>query len=204
VKDALKQRLVGAVILAAIAVIFLPSFFKEQQVYTIDTDTQIPDQPAVASTEFNAPEQVADIQPAPAPETMFQPPVVEQVPPEPDLHGQHANEAVHATPEAKTPEPATTDTGDESVPQLSLNADGVPSAWVVQVASLTNKAAANKLRDELQADGHKAYVRSIATANGTVTRVFIGPKLDKAEAQAVKAQIDERLKVKSLVRRFEP
>lgn len=202
-KDALKQRLVGAVILAAIAVIFLPSFFKEQQVYTIDTDTQIPDQPALASVEFKAPEQVSDIEPASAPEAMFQPPVIAQVPPEPNREDDKANEAVKE-PEVKMSTPVTQEDDSKKVPQLSLEADGIPAAWVIQVASLTNKEAANKLRDELQADGHKAYVRSISTANGTVTRVFIGPKLDKAEAQAVKAQIDERLKVKSLVRRFEP
>jgi len=203
VKDALKQRLVGAVILAAIAVIFLPSFFKEQQVYTIDSDSQIPEQPAVASVEFKAPEQVSDIQPASAPEAMFQPPVIAPVPPEPTPEDVKANEVVK-DPEAKVSNPPVPEDTSKNVPQLSLDADGIPAAWVIQVASLTNKEAANKLRDELQADGHKAYVRSIATANGTVTRVFIGPKLDKAEALAVKAQIDERLKVKSLVRRFEP
>ena len=75
---------------------------------------------------------------------------------------------------------------------------------MVQVASLSNKEAASKLRDELQAEGHKAYVRTVTTANGSVTRVFIGPKLDKEEALKVKAEVDKRLKVNAMVLRFKP
>lgn len=192
-KDLLKQRLVGAVVLAALAVIFLPGFFKEQQAYQVDTSTRIPPQPTVPQLDFQPPQPIADTEPAPDPETMFLPPEPEAVEPQ-DL----------AKPSAviETAEPATAGSGE--VPKLPLNADGIPDAWVVQVASLTNQDAANKLRDELQAQGHKAYVRSVTGASGKITRVFIGPKLDKAEALAVKTQIDKHLKVNSMVKRFEP
>lgn len=187
-KDALKQRLVGAVVLAAIGVIFLPGFFKEQQGYQVDTESQIPLTPLVPDVSFETPEQNPEIQPAPAPDTMF-------LPPEP--------EPVVAQSSSSSP-PAANTRDVDVVPALPLGADGIPEAWVVQVASLGNTAAANKLRDELQAEGHKAYVRSVNTANGSVTRVFIGPKLDKAEALAVKVEVDKRLKVNSLVLRFQP
>jgi DedD protein len=189
VKDALKQRLVGAVVLAAIGVIFLPGFFKEQQGYQVDTESQIPLTPSVPEVSFETPEQNPEIQPAPAPDTMFLPPEPEPV-------------AIQSSSSSSSPVANTRDV--DTVPALPLGADGIPEAWVVQVASLGNTAAANKLRDELQAEGHKAYVRSVNTANGSVTRVFIGPKLDKAEALAVKTEVDKRLKVNSLVLRFQP
>jgi DedD protein len=90
------------------------------------------------------------------------------------------------------------------VPVIPLNAQGLPDTWVIQVASLSAQAAANKLRDQLQADGHKAYVRAVPSANATIYRVFIGPKQDKSEALAIKSQLDKRLKVNSLVLPFKP
>lgn len=195
-KDALKQRLVGAVVLAAIGVIFLPGFFKEQQGHQVDTSTQIPAEPASPQVNFESPYQDPEILPAPEPETMFLPPEPEPIPvPQPPA----VEPAASATPVANPPADIA-----KEVPELPLGADGIPEAWVVQVASLSNKEAAAKLRDELQAEGHKAYVRSVSTANGSVTRVFIGPKLDKAEALKVKADVDKRLKVNAMVLRFQP
>lgn len=191
-KDALKQRLVGAVVLAAIGVIFLPGFFKEQQGYQVDTRSQIPSEPNSPQITFEAPQQDVDIQPAPEPETMFLPPE-----PAPPVIAERPVPSV-------TPAPVNEPPANDTVPQLPLGADGIPEAWVVQVASLSNKEAATKLRDELQAEGHKAYVRTVTTANGSVTRVFIGPKLDKAEATRVKNDVDKSLKVNSMVLRFQP
>lgn len=197
-KDALKQRLVGAVVLAAIGVIFLPGFFKEQQGHQVDTRSQIPTEPASPQVTFETPQQQTEISPAPEPETMFLPPEPE---PEPKAEIEEVSPSVASAD--SNPVDTTADTTDE-VPELPLGTDGIPEAWVVQVASLSNKEAASKLRDELQADGHKAYVRTVTTANGSVTRVFIGPKLDKAEALKVKAEVDKRLKVNAMVLRFKP
>lgn len=199
-KDALKQRLVGAIVLAAIGVIFLPGFFKEQQGHQVDTRTQIPAEPSLPQVSFESPRQNPDIQPAPEPETMFIPPELEPV------ADVSSPEAVASASSASAPAPApnqTADTADE-VPELPLGPDGIPEAWVVQVASLSNQEAAARLRDELQAEGHKAYIRRVSTSNGSVTRVFIGPKLSKAEADKVKADVDKRLKVNAMVRRFQP
>lgn len=196
-KDALKQRLVGAVVLAALGVIFLPGFFKEQQGRQVDTRSQIPAEPSSPQVTFEAPQQRVDISPAPEPETMFLPPEPEPAP--------ESEPEVLAEPDTAPVAPVEDKpTGTTEVPELPLGPDEIPDAWVVQVASLSNKEAAAKLRDELQAEGHKAYIRTVTTANGSVTRVFIGPKLDKAEALKVKAEVDKRLKVNAMVLRFQP
>jgi DedD protein len=87
---------------------------------------------------------------------------------------------------------------------MPLNHQGLPDAWVVQVGSFTSKETANKLRDDLQADGQKAYVRTTTTNGNTISRVYIGPKLDRNQAFAVKEEMDKRLKIKSMVMRFQP
>jgi DedD protein len=182
-KGTLKHRLIGATVLAAIAILFLPSFFKEKQMASVSKKTQIPPRPSITAVEFSAPQPVADIEQAPAPETMF-------------------------VPEDGIPEEAATSSENAAMP---LNAQGLPDAWVVQVASFSTKEAAIKLRDDLQAEGFKAYVRTVPNGNSsmpnvdsTISRVFIGPKLDKSQAQLIKAQVDKRLKVNSILTRFKP
>ena len=202
-RESVKHRLIGAAVLAAIAVLFLPSFFKDRQQYQVDTSSQIPGRPSITAVDFNEPVRPEGVEPAPAPETMFVPEesesvVAAQLPPaEPTV----AAAIVSSSGQSISSTAAVIQT---SVPEMPLNAQGLPDTWVIQVASLSAQASANKLRDQLQADGHKAYVRSVATANATIYRVFIGPKQDKAQALAIKSQLDKQLKVNSLVLPFKP
>ena len=205
----LKHRLIGAAVLAAVAVLLLPSFFKEKSEYQVSTKSQIPASPNVVAEEFKAPQPVPNIEPAPAPETMFVPtdsasdlPVSEV----PDSVGAmtSSSASVSSAASAKAVSSAVTAQASASVPAMPLNQKGLPDAWVVQVGSFTTKEAANKLRDDLQADGQKAYVRTTTSGNTAISRVYIGPKLDKNQALALKEQMDRRLKVKSMVMRFQP
>ena len=207
----LKHRLIGASVLAAIAVLLLPSFFKEKKEYEVNTQSRIPVSPSVVAEEFKSPQPVPNIAPAPAPETMF-------VPTESVSEMAVADTPVATTSAARVAASAGSVSSAKvvvaisasvsaqatSVPAMPLNAQGLPDAWVVQVGSFATKEAAHKLRDDLQADGQKAYVRTTTSGNSAISRVYIGPKLDKNQALAVKEQMDRRLKVKSMVMRFQP
>lgn len=194
----LKHRLVGAAVLAAIAVLLLPSFFKEKKDYQVNTKSQIPARPNLVAEEFKAPQPVPNIEPAPAPETMFVP---TEAAPEPVAAASSSSAASSVVAAVKS---SAASSVAPAVAAMPLNAKGLPDAWVLQVGSFTTKEAANKLRDELQAEGQKAYVRTVAAGGSSISRVYIGPKLDRAQAQALKEQMDKRLKVKSMIMRFQP
>ena len=200
-KESVKHRLIGAAVLAAIAVLFLPSFFKDRQQYQVDTSSHIPSRPSITAVDFNEPTPPEGIEPAPAPETMFVPDDAESIP---VAQVPPAEQAVIAAASSRLSSSSKAGSAGASVPVIPLNAQGLPDAWVIQVASLSAQVAANKLRDQLQAEGHKAYVRAVPSANTTIYRVFIGPKQDKSEALAIKLQLDKRLKVNSLVLPFKP
>lgn len=202
-RESVKHRLIGAAVLAAIAVLFLPSFFKDRQQYQVDTSSHIPGRPSITAVAFNEPTRPEGIEPAPAPETMFVPDESEAIPAAQVPPAEQAGAAVTVASSAQSTSSKAA-VADASVPVIPLNAQGLPDTWVIQVASLSAQAAANKLRDQLQADGHKAYVRAVPGANATIYRVFIGPKQDKSEAFAIKSQLDKRLKVNSLVLPFKP
>lgn len=207
-RESVKHRLIGAAVLTAVAVLFLPSFFKDRQQYQVNTDSQIPGRPSITAVDFNEPEQPEGIESAPAPEAMFVPdnndiPVTEvAVPPAETAEAQLQQQAVSSVQASTVASSSVAKT--DQVPALPLNAQGLPEAWVIQVASLSSQESANKLRDQLQAEGHKAYVRAVPSANGNSYRVFIGPRQDKAQLQAIKVQLDKRLKVNSLVLPFKP
>jgi DedD protein len=206
VKYTLKHRLIGAAVLAAVAVLLLPGFLKEKKDYPVSTRSQIPAQPAMVAEEFKPPQPVPNIEPAPAPDTMFVPnepapePVVAAASPAASAVTASAAATVAKSAGASSKAQAQT----SSVPTMPLNAQGLPEAWVVQVGSFTSKEAANKLRDDLQADGQKAYVRTVVSNGNSISRVYIGPKLDRAQAIALKEQMDKRLQQKTMVMKFQP
>lgn len=200
--DGLKQRLIGALVLLGIAVIFLPGFFKERSPYQVDTRTQIPAPPAVEPTVIEPPRRVADMPPSPEPEVMFLPESDQAVAENPEELLAAADEAADEPQPAPAadPEPTAENNDASEPPEDEL----IPGAWVVQVASLRTEDAARQLRDKLQARGYKAYVRRARTSQGEVSRVFIGPKFEKQRAEAIKREIDPIYKVDALVLQFKP
>jgi len=171
--DGLKQRLVGAVVLASVAVLFLPSLFDEEKRRRMDTRTQVPPSPDIKAVEIASPKRPQNIPQAKTPEQMYR-----LLEPEAEV-----------TPEPQTP---------------SLDAQGVPMAWVVQVASFKTAERADKLRDELLSEGYKAYTRTLKTSKGKATRVYVGPKVDKQQALDIKAELDRLHNVDAMVLRFRP
>ncbi|MGL6159356.1 SPOR domain-containing protein [Microbulbifer sp.] len=193
--DGFKQRIVGALVLAALAVIFLPTLFDREGARYIDATSQIPPAPDIQPIEIAEPRPVTDAAPAPAPEDAFQPELVEQpsrppAPPEKNVAQKPAAES--ETPAAQKDDPPI------------LDARGLPVAWVVQVASYSDEARAERLRTRLMDEGYKAYTRGVTTDKGRFVRVFVGPKVSEADARGAKRELDQLLDAQTLVLRFKP
>lgn len=190
--DGLKQRVVGAVVLLALGVLFVPVLFEPEFSRELNRTTQVP--PALGLT----PLQVADpikpkVEPAKAAADMYQ--LLEEAEPVP----------AKAKP-IKVEEPVKA--ALVSKPTLAqrelLDTSGAPKAWVVQVASFNTQARAKVLRDELLAKSFPAFTRTLQTTKGRVTRVYVGPKILREKALAVKNELDKTLKINSLLVKFKP
>ena len=59
--------------------------------------------------------------------------------------------------------------------------DGLPVAWVLQVATVSSVEKARKLRDELIGNGEKAFYEPLRRDNDTLYRVYVGPKFERAQ-----------------------
>ena len=215
----LKQRLIGALILVALGVVFWPIIFVEPGDQAGPTPAPIPAPPRVDTTPIAAPDassirtterseaqREADAEEAAAVAAM---PVDEgaaddaeetaaPVASEQDSQPEPVDEIV-AVP---VPEPERPRTEAPAKPEI--DAEGVPVAWILQVASVSTREKAHALRDTLLAADHKAYVKQIRSGDRTLYRVYIGPKFEKAQLERIKPSIDSAHGVSSLIVRYVP
>ena len=184
----LKQRLVGAGVLVALAIIFLPSLFYKEQRVAIDTTTQIPPAPRVAPVVIPQPAKPKGVD-IPAPDQLFQPALVE-------------TERVDLEQPKATDKPAAQ--AQKAAPKPRLSAAGTPIGWVIQVASFKSQDSAKALVKTLNAKQFKAYSQAINTDKGRFYRVLVGPYIEQPQALSDQKAIDKAYKLRSRVLRFNP
>ncbi|QTD35317.1 SPOR domain-containing protein [Pseudomonas fluorescens] len=211
---AYKQRMVGALVLVALAVIFLPMLFSrqdEQRQVTVDAPAA-PQAPAVAQIQM---ETVA----VPEPQVLPQEPVpsddevAEQVAPTAPIASAAPVPAPApvAKPVAPAPAPVAKPTTAPAQPiaalsakpdttQSRVDANGLSVSWSVQLASLSSRASAESLQKTLRSQGYNAYIRSADGKN----RVFVGPLIERAEADRLRDLLSRQQNLKGFVVRFQP
>lgn len=198
--NVLKQRLVGALILIALGVVFWPIIFVEKGGPVGAGETRMPPPPAVDTSPVEPPD-LAGLRTAPPQEqdTAMEDAV------DADVAGQAAEpNAAPVPPPATSPVPEAGHTRSEPPEKPSLDARGIPIVWSLQVASVSDAARADKLRGDLLAMGHKAYIRKVAVGGKTLYRVCVGPKAEKAQLDALRPEIDNRFGVSSRIVRYLP
>ncbi|WP_371366070.1 SPOR domain-containing protein [Pseudomonas sp. QL9] len=211
----LKQRIVGALVLLALAVIFLPMLFSRQDemrqvVVDAPSMPKAPEMPAVAVQPTAVPEpQAVDAEAA-----QPQAPATEQAPaqaalPVPSAPVTQPSAPIATLPQAPAPQPVAPaprpaapvqQQAAAPAPAQHLDGDNLPVSWSVQLASLSNRARAEELQKTLRSQGYNAYVRS---ADG-MNRVFVGPLVERAEADRLKEQLSKQQKLNGFVVRFQP
>ncbi|MBC3366410.1 SPOR domain-containing protein [Pseudomonas sp. SWRI154] len=220
---AYKQRMVGALVLVALAVIFLPMLFSrqdEQRQVTVDAPSApqapsvppvqvepvavpepqaLPQEPVPSDAELaeqsvdpaapaaSTPTAPASTAAAPAPAAPAKPAVV----PTP-VPAAPAIKPAPTQPITAAPKPDTT--------QSRVDANGLSVSWSVQLASLTSRESAEKLQKNLRSQGYNAYIRSADGKN----RVFVGPLIERAEADRLRDLLNRQQNLKGFVVRFQP
>lgn len=180
---ALKQRLVGATILIALAVIFLPLLLDgENHDGQATQPIEIPERPDVdfktrrlpIGDHGQADEPRHDSRPAP-----------DDIQPVPEKPVEvPANEAPKETV-ADEPEPVANE--PESVVG---EANG---SWLVQVGSFGSLDNANRLGEELDGLGYAAMLEATASNTGSLVRVKIGPFDSESEASQAAQRVSSAI-----------
>ncbi|HBO0857185.1 SPOR domain-containing protein [Pseudomonas aeruginosa] len=207
----LKQRIVGALVLIALAVIFLPMLFTredESRQVVVEAPPR-PQSPAMPSVEVQ-PTEVPELQPGEediAPEIVQEgSPAAAGQPSQPigglpttPLATQPPAQAQAQAPAASQPQPPAAPPSPPPA-ERRLDANNLPQSWSVQLASLSNRARAEELQKTLRSQGYNAYIRSFDGMN----RVFVGPVIQRAEADRLRDQLSKQQKLNGFVVRFQP
>ena len=217
----MKQRMVGALVLVALAVIFLPMLFsREDEMRQVQVDAPqapaMPSLPQVQVETIQVPEQqpVADLSEQPpvvvdestAPASTPSQPIAPAPPAVPQAQAPAAKPVAPApatkveTRPAATPAPATAASAAKPAAPSKIDANGLPVSWSIQLASLSNRVGADNLQKTLRSQGYNAYIRS---ADG-MNRVYVGPLIERAEAERLRDVINRQHKLKGFVVRFQP
>jgi DedD protein len=88
--------------------------------------------------------------------------------------------------------------------RLAMDADGVPVAWTLQVATVSSAEKAETLHKRLLALNHKAYTTRVSSGGKSLYRICIGPKFERVELEKLQARINAEFGVTSMVARYTP
>ncbi|MDZ3825825.1 SPOR domain-containing protein [Pseudomonas monsensis] len=210
---AYKQRMVGAMVLVALAVIFLPMLFSRQDeqrqvVVEAPAAPQASAMPQVQMEQVAVPEpQALPQEPVPtdeevAEETAPAAPIAPAapVPAAPIAIAKPAAPPAVAKPIPAPAQPIAAPATKPDTTQSRVDANGLSVSWSVQLASLSSRASAESLQKTLRSQGYNAYIRSADGKN----RVFVGPLIERAEADRLRDLLSRQQNLKGFVVRFQP
>ena len=214
--DGLKQRIIGALVLISLAVIFVPMVFDEPHSGRDSTSINIPEEPPFPEVSTEPPPQTAmpEYQSTSGPEAAaadlasgsgdFQ--LLEKVTPEVSEPTKPAAKSSAVTP------PSTADSQPAKVKPAAVSAQPEPSrqteeefsrslkgAWVVQLGSFGDADNARRLRDNAREKGYSSHLQEFSSGDTRLTRVFSGPFANKSDAEAAKTALDKAFSLNSLV-----
>ena len=202
-EERLKERLVGATVLVLLAVVFVPMLLDVPREEREGPPDAIPERPRGGFTtktirlgEPQTPRLDAEIE---------------------REHRRHAQEVADA-PRGSAGTPATAsgstirnETSPVTAPQgpaaaaqesAAEAAGAAPDGWAVQLGSFSVPKNALALRDRLRAKGYTAFIESGFTAAGEVSRVFVGPVLDRGRAESSMAKLRREMQLEGIVVRY--
>jgi DedD protein len=218
VSSALQNRLVGTAIVVAIVVIFLPDLLDGKQESKRDLFVKLPQKPSMktvqAPSSFDTDkvkeaatrkvevisEQAVDDNPAsnlPAATKSESRTTDVQVP---DVYQNGGPGAVVQTSEANKTKVSSLQ--QQTVVEQDVDRLLASAGWVVQLGSFRHQKNVKELLNRLEKAGYRAFSRPVKTNSGTLTKVFVGPDLQKSNLEDALSHLKELTNLQGRVTPF--
>lgn len=187
-----KHRIVGAIIVVALAVIFIPMILSDRESSTERLDAQ----PIAPDNSTEEPNKVAVTKITPPAETKDS---TQRIP----VETPSADQAQVAKPtvegaEAKSPSTAPK-TATASASSRKPDVKPPSSGWVVQVGTFSNASNATRLEKKLRAKGQPVLTERVDVSGSSAVRLRVGPFRDRATALKARERINKDVGVKGVV-----
>ena len=200
------NRLVGTSIVVIAAIVFIPNILDGEKVHYKEGFKAIPER-----SEFKTIDLQQEIDENVAGADSLQQDEIEDIQADDIAFEQQANIAQSDyTSEAKVVEAVIAPKAQPqaAAPVQSIkprqNTENLTSmAYVIQLGSFSHAANVKALQAKLQAKGFKTFTKPVKTPNGTLTKVFVGPSLNKNELQKQLPALKELTKLNGKITQFE-
>lgn len=203
------NRLVGTTIVVIAAIVFIPNILDGEKVHYKEGFKAIPERPEFTTIDLqdSIDDQVANAQqPNEEPE--------EDILPDDDLLSSSSDAVEETTLVAKKMVEASTEqttvatttaqpVEKKSEPSRKPEENLSKMAYVIQLGSFSHSANVKSLQAKLSDKGFKTFTRPVKTPNGTLTKVFVGPSLDKAQLESKLPELKALTKLNGKVTQFE-
>ncbi len=213
-ENSLKQRLVGALVLIALAVIFLPPILKEKTQQE-PFQSQIPAKPIeLINTKIDESLAKKNQQ---LQESLDQLETKQRKRKSIDIteEGSLINKVKQTVPIQIQTEPAQVKESDKTrrvkaqegssvTEPKTLGKNFKDAAWVIQIASFSNQENATNFVDKLKASGHPAYKKQAKQNNKAIYRIFVGPYVDKQDAQKTLKSVNKLSPSTGMLQVYDP
>ncbi len=189
-----RERLIGALVLVAIVVLFVPAILKGRDPAPVEP----PSQPTrrievpIGNAEPQADEQILVPEPVPA-----APPAIAEARPKPATNSgkaaerQQESSASDSAGRDSPAEPATPISRPEPIQSSSSAARPQAPAWAVQLGAFSNRAKAEQLVAELRKRRYSAFVLEYRATGQVLYRVRVGPEQDRERAEEIAARLSK-------------
>ena len=206
-----QNRIVGTVIVAAVAIIFLPDILDgKKQSYQSEFET-IPETPKFegASELKKFPKETFKDMPKRQIEVEEEA-IDDQLAKESESNDVNNSEVIAAKAEKPVSFKRRSDVesiakNTELAKPKALPEKAVPSkAWVIQLGSFRHKKNVESLVEKLKKNGYTVFTRPIKTKSGELTKVFIGPELIKSSLEKKIQPLKKLTNVEGKIALFKP
>ncbi|NBM76220.1 cell division protein DedD [Proteus sp. G4444] len=207
-----QNRLVGAVVLVAVGVIFLPTLFDGDKKYNEDQFASIPLVPKPGDEQDI--ESIAPIEQTTTPSTpsegaseaMISEAVTGVEQPQVSTPEVSEPQVAPSTPVVEPPKVVNPPVEPPTTPPPAVSETTAPKgeAWVVQLGALKNAAKVEEIIAKMHLFGYPVYTVPARPVSGKVTRIYIGPNASKAELQAMLPRLKELTGLQGEVRAYKP
>lgn len=193
---ALKERIIGAIVLVAAVVLVVPVFLDgpPEDGGIVSERISLPGQQSDGTRTVVLDRDRSDPVPeeqAPAPRQTTAAPAASPVEAEATSGGPERSaptQTADTRPPAPEPVPeADTMTEEPAAQPRTRSSTGM---WAVQLGSFSNEANAERLAADLRQQGFAAFLSKLATDNGELHRVRVGPQRDREAAETMLARLE--------------
>ena len=202
----LQNRLVGTIIVVALVVIVLPEFIDGEKRINKQEFVDIPAVGQVVEVNSVEPFDTEKLnEQLEMPVDITNDTAVDEVFEEASADSPNSEELVTQANNTQSSETAASDTNNNQAQQTEplSTLDIKDSGWVVQLGSFRHEKNVKELLKTLNDAGYRAYSRPVMTSVGELTKVFVGPELDKETLELALPHLREITKLKGKITAFE-